>query len=486
MFSILHISDLHRSKEEPVDNDSLLAALLADRDRYLGESPPIPPLGAIVVSGDLIQGAAMCAPNWQESIRDQYAVAEDFLSALCDRFLDGDRCRMVLVAGNHDVCWNTSRYSMERVPNQDYPGNLHEALIEPDSRYRWSWSNQALFRIKDMATYERRMDYYWDFAESFYKDVNLTKSIDRARGFQLFELCERRIIVAAFDSVAGNDCFCYSGAIRRGAVGRCAIALRDCDRLYDLKIAVWHHSIHGPPSRSDYMDVVHVHEMAAHGIQLGLHGHQHTATTQTQFVHLDQDRSMAVVSAGSLCAGNRELPRGVNRQYNLIVLEDDFIHGRVHVREMGEGEQFTSKRNGEFLDGFVKVSWQPSTDMMGIESDAQAENARRATLAAEKALRNGKPHEAVELLRDIDVNCEPYARQLMIDALLRQEDWLALITILQNTVALEEEVILVRALIEINRLDVAQSKLDAATNIDPATRADLQDSIELRKLTGDS
>ena len=29
MFSILHISDLHRSRDEPVDNDSLIAALLA-------------------------------------------------------------------------------------------------------------------------------------------------------------------------------------------------------------------------------------------------------------------------------------------------------------------------------------------------------------------------------------------------------------------------------------------------------------------------
>ena len=109
MFSILHISDLHRSKEEPIDNNSLIAALLADHDRYMGESPQIPPVGAIVVSGDLIQGAQIGAPNWQQSMEDQYAVAEGFLSELCDRFLDGDRSRMVLIPGNHDVCWNTSR-----------------------------------------------------------------------------------------------------------------------------------------------------------------------------------------------------------------------------------------------------------------------------------------------------------------------------------------------------------------------------------------
>ena len=57
---------------------------------------------------------------------------------------------------------------------------------------------------------------------------------------------------------------------------------------------------------------------------------------------------MAVISAGSLCAGNKELPRGVNRQYNLIVIDNNFTHARVHVREMGDGEQFTRKRSGEF------------------------------------------------------------------------------------------------------------------------------------------
>ena len=97
MFSILHIPDLHRSTEEPVDNSSLLAALLVDCDRYAGKTPRIPPPHAIVVSGDIIQGARIDAPGWLQSMKDQYAVANSFLTALCDRFLDGDRSRMVLL-----------------------------------------------------------------------------------------------------------------------------------------------------------------------------------------------------------------------------------------------------------------------------------------------------------------------------------------------------------------------------------------------------
>jgi hypothetical protein len=482
MFSILHISDLHRSRDEPVDNDSLVAALLADCDRYAGETPRVPLPDAIVVSGDLIQGARIGAANWQQSMKDQYEVASGFLTALCNRFLDGDKCRMVLVPGNHDVCWNTSRSAMERVSAADYPKDVYSALVEPDSAFRWSWPEQALYRIGDANAYARRMDYYWDFIEAFYKDVKLPVSINRSRGFQLFELWDQRIIVAAFDSIVGNDCFGYSGAIPRGAVGQCAMALRDAKRSYDLRMAVWHHSIQGPPIRADYMDASQVQEMIGHGFQLGLHGHQHIAATQTQLVHLDEGRSMAVVSAGSLCAGARELPRGVNRQYNLIVIEDDFLHGRVHVREMGEGEQFSRKRNGAFLEGFVEIGWQAKTDVMGRKVDAHAENERCAIMSAEMALREGVPQDAVRALQTVDTVSLGYARKLMIDALLAIPDQAGLATLLQNPETVEESVFLISALTETGNLEYAQTRLNAATGIDVGTLAGLQARIDAKKL----
>ena len=409
-------------------------------------------------------------------------IAYSFLTDLCERFLSGDRSRMVLIPGNHDVCWNTSRLAMERVPNTEYPINLYGALINPNSDYRWSWSEQALFRIVDTQAYELRMVYYWDFVESFYEGVNLPLPIDRTRGFQFFEFCDRRIVVSAFESVAGNDCYGYSGAIPRGAVGQCAMALRDLGHSYDLKVAVWHHSIQGPPTRSDYMDVSQVQEMIGHGFQLGLHGHQHVAGTQTQFVHLDQCRSMAVVSAGSLCAGAGEMPVGVNRQYNIIVIDENFTSARIHVREVAGGEQFTRKRNGEFSEGFVGVSWQPSTDIMGRQFDPQADNVRRATIDAETALRNGRPQDAVHALSDVDISSASYARNLMIDALVLQEDWPRLTAILQNPSTVKEIVTGVSALIEINNFDEAQTRLDAATEVDAATRSDLQSRLEAKKL----
>ena len=55
MFTILHISDLHRSKEEPIDNQTLLASLLADQDRYAGENPRIPHLRQLSLAVTLFE-----------------------------------------------------------------------------------------------------------------------------------------------------------------------------------------------------------------------------------------------------------------------------------------------------------------------------------------------------------------------------------------------------------------------------------------------
>ena len=482
MFTILHISDLHRSKEEPLDNNTLLSSLLDDRDRYWGETPPIPPPEAIVVSGDLIQGVPLGGGDWRQGIVDQYAIAGEFLTALCERFLGGEKDRLVLVPGNHDVCWNTAYRAMEAVPYSDYPDKLHEAIIEPGSIYRWYWKERALYRITDVNMYRKRLDCYWDFIESFYSGVDLRVKIDRTSSFQLFELCEKRIVIAAFSSVDGNDCFSFSGEIASEAIGQCAIGLRDRGHSYDLKIAVWHHSIEGPPRRSDYLDASRVQQMVGSGFQLGLHGHQHVSATLTQSVHLNESLSMAVIGAGSLCAGSRELPRGVDRQYNLIVVDDDFCKARVHVREMAGGNQFTGKRDGPFLGGYVEIKWQLPTNIAGQKDSAQGANEQRAILEAEDAFRGGRLRDAEIALDGVDVSSPSHARRLLVEILRHQENWERLAGTLRDPNNVEEVVTLVMALVECDQLTEAQGRLDGATGVDAAMRSELQGRIDLKKL----
>ena len=269
--------------------------------------------------------------------------------------------------------------------------DLRSALTAPENLlFRWSWKDRALYQIHDLPTYESRLIPYWEFVENFYAQTSLVIPIDRNRGYQLFELNDRRIVVGAFDSTIGNDCFRSSGALAHGAVARCDLALRDIPRVYDLRIAVWHHSIQGPPMREDYMDVGHVHEMIGLGFRTRL-TRPSACRSGYHTLHSPQRKhSDGGCQCGFALRGARELPRGVNRQYNVVVIGDDFRSARVHAREMVEGEQFSRKSNGAFLQGFVKLDWQPYTDAAG-RLDARVENERNATLSAERALRSGDP-----------------------------------------------------------------------------------------------
>jgi hypothetical protein len=482
MFSILHISDLHRSPSEPVDNDTLVAALLADRDRYLGDTPVVPPPDAIIVSGDLINGSPTKHTNWKEDIRSQYRTAGEFLDHLTRRFLNGDRSKLILVPGNHDVCWNTSLESMERVPDADYPEDIRFALTEPDSDYRWSWKERALYKICNKDVYNRRMEPYWDFVRDFYSGVPLLAGIDSRRGYQLFELCNRRIVVAAFDSIIGNDCFCYSGAIQRGAIAHCDLELRDSTHFYDIRIAVWHHSTQGPPSREDYMDIALVYEMVGFHFQIGLHGHQHFAATTTHYVHLSEGQSMATIGTGSLCAGSKELPRGVNRQYNLVVIDDHFRHARVHVREIIEGEQFSRKSNGAFLEGFVDLTLMENADSMGRLIDTKQSNARIAVMQAEGALHSGHPGKAIELLKTVELSPGSHARRMAIDAAVKFRDWGFLIAAIAEPQTVGEAVLLISGLIENGSLVEAADALSRYSDIDISMRRELEGRLETKRM----
>ena len=156
-FSIMHISDLHRSPRDPISNDELISALVHDTDRYVREEPRIATPQAIVVSGDVIQGVPLGTEDSATKIEEQYAVAEEFLDELVRRFVDGDRSRLVMVPGNHDVDWNTAYSALEPVRNGSVPGDLRAELHAEDSLLRWDWKTRSLYRIADPELYEQRL-----------------------------------------------------------------------------------------------------------------------------------------------------------------------------------------------------------------------------------------------------------------------------------------------------------------------------------------
>ena len=427
MYSILHISDLHRSPRDNITNAELVSALVSDRQRYLNETPSIRNPDAIVISGDIVQGVSLGAPNAHASLAEQYATALEFIKELTERFVAGDRSRVIIVPGNHDINWAMSKDAMEVVPDADFPDNLMGELFRPDSLYRWDWKTRELYLITKVAAYGQRMDAFWNFFDAFYDGAPGLLRVARRRPSNLWSLWEGRIGVASFDSCHGNDCFAFHGSIPRDVVARAQLDLLDAGG-FRLLMAVWHHNIEGPPHRSDYMDIDIVRGMIGRGFRIGLYGHQHRPDATPMQIRLAERETMALVSAGSLCAGANEIPTGAMRGYNIIEIHDDLQSARVHFREMSVANLFCAARRTA-LGGasFVDLAWDPPADLAGRTVDPSAQSRAAKLASAEGELQANNPDECKRLLQPISAELPPFGRLLLLEAARRTNDQILLI-----------------------------------------------------------
>lgn len=454
---LLHLSDLHRSESDPISNEELLSTLLADRDRYIHEDPPVPLPTAIVVSGDVIQGVPLGHPAPEIEIEAQYKTAHEFLAQLCDEFVESDRSRVIIVPGNHDVDWATARLAMGPVPDERLPATVGPRAFGPEKDLRWCWRERRAYQITDAAVYEQRFDRYRRFVSAFYDGVDLPFVYRAGEYYQLFELFDGRVAVAAFNSCQGNDCFAFHGAIPESAIARAHMELRDRGPRYDLRMAIWHHNVDGTPYQTDYMDVATVYKLIGRGFGLGLHGHQHWSHGVHRYIHLPDALPMAVVSAGSLCAGPADLPPGVNRQYNVIGLKDDLTGARVHVREMAIATVFAPAQRTQ-LGGtsYVDLDWggPPAHTVAGA---GRASRDSSVVLEAERAFSEARYDDVVRLLSPVDREPGSYARTIMTRAFLEGAQWDRIVEELRAPTTSDELTLLVRALAEAGRSDEAIS-----------------------------
>ena len=458
--SILHISDLHRSPEDPISNEELVSALLHDRDRYVEETPPIPSPQVIVVSGDLIEGVPLGTKDFENQIEEQYTVAEELLSELATRFLDGDRSRLVMVPGNHDVDWNTAFGAMERVKPTQFPHNLLEDLRAEDSVFRWDWHTMTLYRIVRNDEYERRLDPFRRFFERFYSEQDMPRKAPGSCDARLYDLFEGAIGVAAFNSCDGNDCFRYHGRINQSSVARSDLGLRDGGAARDLRVAVWHHNVEGSPCQTDYMDVDIVRGMIGRGFRLGLHGHQHKAQARSQEIRLPNLESMVVISAGSLCAGRRQLPTGTYRQYNVVELEPDFARVRTHVRSMAVANVFSRADLLEFGGkSYMDLQLSPMRNPVGQPIDLAELRRDRLVGRAEIEAKSGYPDRAMQTLRGLNLAAGTHERQLFLDAAEQSKDWNAVVEATDPPTSVPELVLRFSAQCELADHDGAEETL---------------------------
>ena len=416
--SILHISDLHRDRNHPLRNDVLLDSLDNDCRHFSAEDAPrVPSPDLIVVSGDIIQGISSDAPEPERRLREQYDDARGFLTQLADRFVRGDRERVIIVPGNHDVSAYHLDKSLELVEAlPDRQKALIKELFSPESSLRWSWRELRLYKIADPAMYMQRLSAFSQFYSSFYNGAR-TYDLDPDKQIDIFDYPQFDLTIVGFSSCYNNDLYNRQGAIHPACIAEAGERLRHPSLASRLRMAVWHHNTEGPPARSDYMDPDLIQNLIDRGFTLGLHGHQHRPQyLDTRFRH-GFERKITVISAGTLCGGPN-FRHG--RAYNVIELSTAERTGRLHVREM--------QNDNSSLPIWGRRALPPNTlPYYRFEYDPPPPppiNLNKATtvlIDAQNFHINGEYKKAADLLVTV-VQQEDLGRPLLLDCLVKLHD----------------------------------------------------------------
>ena len=311
-YSILHVSDLHKGKDADLNN--LFTSLERDCENYTQDGLLKPSI--IVVSGDVVNGAE--GDYAVEEIKRQYQEVTEFLNRLVAFFLDGDKRRLILVPGNHDICRTYSEASM--APSKDEMANdvIAMRLMQPE--VRWSWKDFQFHRVIHPSIYENRFSLFKEFYNTYYDGIRSIEGNPECYS-DIVDLPEYGISFALFNSCYRLDHLNFAGAIYPSAVTGLDRRLNNLHKQGRLLFAVWHHHTMGLPPESNYLDYRILQTMLASHINVGLYGHQHKSQVINNYTDIDEEQPMLLVCSGSLYGQRKELATGYSRQYNLITIE---------------------------------------------------------------------------------------------------------------------------------------------------------------------
>ena len=350
-YTILHISDLHKSKDDSYAD--LFESLRKDSESYVQQGIKLPEI--IVISGDIVEGAKDDDPKPDKTIKEQYKEAEEFLTSMCDFFLGGEKRRLIMVPGNHDLNRPYSKNVMtpsmkdRKVDYQDYKAG--------DPSLRWSWDDFSFLTISDRERYEKRFNHYVEFYNDFYNGHRIT-SEDNALHGNVIDLPDYNISFLALNSCHNLDRYNDTGSIFTGAVSENGIRLGELERKGRLLCGVWHHHISGLPTEHNYLDYRILSTLMRYNIQIGLFGHQHKAKVVQQYHDVTEEKEMLLICSGCLYGRAKQLSPNTSRQYNLITvnMQDDNAEIEIRTRldesegqfqypSWGEGKPSNSKKS---------------------------------------------------------------------------------------------------------------------------------------------
>ena len=473
-FAILHISDLHRDLSDEINNTWLLDSLENDFNQFSEQTPEISKPSLCIASGDLVYGVKPGTADAAKELQRQYTQAEEFLVGLADRFFDGRRDRVVILPGNHDICYEDVMSSVQQIGIPSEPEKkayLVAELFRPNSELRWSWRELCFYRIMDAERYSKRLDQFATTYESFYQGRrNFPLAPEQQYG--IFDFADLGFCVAALNSCFNNDPLHRAGAFHPTALTEACRILRHPDRTGWLTAMAWHHNVAGGPMRDDCLDADFLQLLIDAGVSLGFHGHQHLPECfDERYTIGPRPRKITIVSASTLCAEPNNLTPGVPRSYNVVELDTHAWIGRVHQRQMVNrlfnlpvwGPGHFNSTNASFSD--FSLCKPVGTRPPHLDEQLALER-------ADELLGAGQWHDALDVLDTI--KSVPGARPLLLRGLSELGDSRRTITMLWPPLTNAEAVTIGGAILESGAKEEAEAFIHLAL-VSSSTDASVRD-----------
>lgn len=483
--SILHISDLHRDKDNPISNSAILTSLLSDREKYTtAEQPLVQAPDIIIVCGDVARGSEN-KEKTDEEILKQYDEAIGFLTNLANKFFGGNKDRIVLIPGNHDVDWKYSRKSMAKIgseqvldSNNQLKQEYLKQAINQHSNVRWSWEELSFYKVEDPNTYNKRFEAFSRFYSKFY-DGKKSYSLSPDSQYDIFDFPELAISIVGYNSCYNNDHLNRVGDIHPDCIAKSIPDLKKLARKGRLLLAAWHHNTKGLPYDADYMDGSKLKNFIDADIVLGFHGHQHKTEIVREYNNMIEQKRIVVFSAGTLCGGHRELPVGQNQQYNIVEIEDDpesngHLKITLHTREKTTTSSFDNPIWDQGRIDSTNVSYFSASVPKPRQATPTADLLDAETLMKEKKYEDAK----VRLLK-LDLNDE-FVRKFLLENSVQSDDYDTICKVFYPPQNTEEAVHLLNSLLQLNNKEMMAEYMKhplIKNSIDPAV-------IELRTKIG--
>lgn len=472
--NILQISDLHSSKANSVGNLALLDSIITDLQYIDG----VKKIDIIVVCGDIVQGINSDDIKQMDEIDAQYVKASDFLVQLCDKFVEGDRARVVIVPGNHDISWPHSKNSMRTMPievesdkRKLFSRTLTRKMRTPGSKTRWSWDELCFMEINQQDRYTKRMEQFCRFFDSFYNNSR-TYSATPGSQFSIYDYPELNITVLGLNSCDSLDHCNAVGRFNPDALAKSMTKLKKAEYAQRVKIAVWHHGLYGTPYRSDYLDPLAMQNLIVNHFSVGLHGHQHIPDFLSEFGRFGYETKMMIVGTGTLSGPPEKLPPGQMRSYNIISIDVENEHITLYPREMAQSSFETPVWKKKYLQ-YTNV--YPIVEKLYVNQLPKGQGAPKvdnfnAIADAENFIGLGGYQKAVEILEKLDPFDE-LVRKLLVECYFELGKNDRIIEVLHSPSSVSEAIYVLGAADEINNIELIKELLRnsfVADSMDPA------------------